>query len=93
LRKQIKINTYLKWKKSYLGEEIGSTGYPSIEIDESKIIGNNNTIYWIYGLIFRTTKEALIFCVLNNNLPEHLSTKTCVYSDSFSSYKLGILKD
>lgn len=66
LRKQIKINTYLKCNKSYLGEEIGSTGYPSIDINESKIIYNSNTVYWMFGLIYRTTKEARIFCVLNN---------------------------
>ena len=44
-RKQIKDNTHLKWKQSYLGEEIGKTGYPSIEICEYKIIGSNNMVY------------------------------------------------
>ena len=72
MRKQIKINTHLKWNQSYLGEEIESTGYASIEIDESKIIGNNNTIYWIFGLIYRVTKEARIFCILNNRTKQKL---------------------
>ena len=72
LRKQIKINTHLKWKKTFLGEEIGATGYPSIEIDESKIIGNSNTVYWMFGLICRTTREARIFCVLNNRTKQNL---------------------
>ena len=68
LRNQIKININLKWNQSYLWEEIESTGYASIGIDESKIIENNNTIYWMFGVICRATKEALIFCVLNNIL-------------------------
>ena len=114
LRRQIKINTHLKWNHSYLGEEIDSTGYPSIEIDESKIIGNSNTVYWMFGLICRSTKEARNFCVLNNrikqrllpiiqknmatidneddDLPESYSTKTRVYSDSFSSYQVNDFK-
>ena len=48
LRRQIKINAHLKWNQPYLDEEIDFTGYPSLEIDESKIIGNSNTVYWMF---------------------------------------------
>ena len=69
---QININAYLKWKKTYLGEEIGATGYLSTEIYESKIIGSSNTAYWMFGLICITTKEARIFCALNNRTKQNL---------------------
>ena len=38
----------------------------SIEIDENKMISNNEDIYWMFGKIYRETKEERIFCVLNN---------------------------
>ena len=42
------------------------------EIDESEIIGNQNVIYWMFEIIERSTKEARVFCVLNNRTKENL---------------------
>ena len=60
------------WKDNILGLSIGDPGYSSIEIDESEIVGNQNVIYWIFGLIERSTKEARIYCVLNNRTERNL---------------------
>jgi len=35
-------------------------GYAGVEIDESKIISLGNKIYWMFCLIDRNTKEAII---------------------------------
>lgn len=72
LRNKIKEKTHSLWSKSLLGEEFGEYGYASIEIDESKIIGNNNDIFWMFSMISRETKEARIFCVLNNRTKNNL---------------------
>lgn len=60
LRKQIKINIHLNWKKSYFGD----TGFPSIEIDESKIINNGNTVYWMFDLYVPKPKKLAYFAFL-----------------------------
>ena len=51
---------------------LDDNGYISCEIDESEIIGNQNVIYWKFGIIERSTKEARVFCVLNNRTKENL---------------------
>ena len=68
----MKIRLHCNWKKLLLGQEIGNLGFHAIEIDESAIIGNNHRIYWILGLIDRITKEARIFCVLENRTRDNL---------------------
>ena len=62
------------WSKKLLGEDgtLDDNGYISCEIDESEIIGNQNVIYWMFGIIERSTKEARVFCVLNNRTKENL---------------------
>ena len=47
-------------------------GYPSVEIDESKIISSGYEIYWMFGIIDRNTKEARVFCVLTDRTKERL---------------------
>ena len=47
-------------------------GKPRIEIDESKIIGNDTTILWMFGLIDRADKEARIYYVMNNRTSNNL---------------------
>ena len=49
-----------------MGENITENGFPSFEIDESEIIGNNEVIYWMFGLIDRVSRESIVFCVLND---------------------------
>ena len=70
LRKKVHLNR----SKSLLDEDgiLDKNGYISCEIDESEIIGNNNVIYWMFGIINRATKEARVFCVLNNRTKENL---------------------
>ena len=74
IRNNIRKKMHLKWSQSMMGEynEIEDTGYISFEIDESEIIGNQNVIYWMFGMIERQSKEARIFCVLGNKTKEKL---------------------
>ena len=48
-----------------LGEEIGEEGLSSIKIDDSEIIVQN-TIFWMFVFIERTTKNARVFYVLTD---------------------------
>ena len=72
LRNKIKIEMHKNWKNKLLGESITEKGFAAIEIDESEIIGNSEIIYWMFGLIDRVTKEARIFCVLNDRTKNNL---------------------
>lgn len=58
----------MKWKKSFLVEEIWPNGYGAVHIDESEIIGNKDHIYWMIGALDRLTREARIFCVLEDRI-------------------------
>ena len=49
-----------------LGSEPDDSDTSRIEIDESKIIGNANTVIWIFGLIDRVDKQARVYCVMND---------------------------
>ena len=74
IRNVIKGKMHRNWTKKLLGEDgiLDDNGYISCEIDESEIIGNQNVIYWMFGIIERSTKEARVFCVLNNRTKENL---------------------
>ena len=63
---QLRFNMHHLWSNSQLGEEIDENGFASIEIDEYEIIGNENTVYWMFRLIERRTKNARVFCVLSD---------------------------
>ena len=52
--------------------EPNTNGVPRVEIDESEIIGNQNKILWMFGMIDRADKEARVFCVMNNRTKENL---------------------
>ena len=45
-------------------------GYPAVEINETSIIGNGNSVIWAFGIIDRSNKDACIFCVLNDRRKE-----------------------
>ena len=53
-------------------ENITDNGYPAFEIDESEIIGSNEVIYWIFGIIDMICKESRVFCVLNDRTSNNL---------------------
>ena len=72
LRRAIKIKMHKDWSKNYLGIELSEGGVPRIEIDESKILGNENRIYWMFGMICRASKKCRIYCVLNNRTRDTL---------------------
>jgi len=74
IRNVIKEKMHHNWSKKLLGEDciLDENGYISCEIDESEIIGNQNVIYWMFGIIERSTKEARVFCVMNNRTKENL---------------------
>ena len=52
---------------NWLGEAVGEEGYGSVEIDESEIIGNSNTGYWMFGIVNKNTKDARVYCVFNDS--------------------------
>ena len=72
LREIIRCNYHEEWKHNPLGTEPSINGVPRVEIDESEIIGNQNKILWMFGMIDRADKEARVFCVMNNRTKENL---------------------
>ena len=73
LRQKIKNKMHHKWDSELLGIEINSDlGYPSVEIDESKIISSGNLIFWMFGLIDLNTKDTRIRCILSNRTKNNL---------------------
>lgn len=61
-----------RWKSELLGNELYSLGYGSFEIDESEIIGDINEIYWMFWIIERNTKDAIVYCALNNRTKDSI---------------------
>ena len=55
-----------------MGDNLTENGYSFFEIDESEIIGNNEVIYWMFGIIDRISKESRVFCVLNDRTSNNL---------------------
>ena len=72
IRSRIRIKMHENWKNNFLGTDISEGGVPRLEIDESKIIGNENKVYWMFGIIDRSSKECRVFCVLDNRSRETL---------------------
>ena len=79
-----------------------SNGKSRIEIDESKIIGNSNTVIWMFGSIDRFNKDVRIFCIMSDRTKEKLlpilkdivntnaendETRKRIYSYSISTYQ------
>ena len=64
----IKEKMHHNLSKKLLGVDgiLDDNGYISCKIDESEIIGNQNVIYWMFEIVEGSTKEARVFCVLNN---------------------------
>ena len=46
-----------------MGNNLSENRYPVFEIDESSIIGNNEIIYWKFGIIGLFTKETRVYCI------------------------------
>ena len=57
-------------ERKKLAREPSAGGVTKCEIDESKIIGNYNNVYWMFGIVDRSSKEARAFTVLNNRTKE-----------------------
>ena len=55
-----------------LGLEPSEDGKALIEIDESKIIGNANSVIWMFGLIDRSDKQARVYCFMNDRICNRL---------------------
>ena len=72
LRERIKNSMHKIWKNNLMGNNPSEHGYPVFEIDESEIIGNNEIIYWMFGIIDRISKDSRVFCVLNDRTSNNL---------------------
>ena len=57
---------HLEWKLEKLATEPNIGGIPRVEIDESKIIGNNEKVLYMFGIIDRKDKKCRVFCVSDN---------------------------
>ena len=55
-----------------MGINLSDYGQSVFEIDESEIIGNNEIIYWMFGMIVRITKDCRVYCVLNDRTANNL---------------------
>ena len=72
MREKIKNKMHNIWNKELMDSNISDKGYPFFEIDESEIIGNNQVIYWMFGMIDRISKDCRVFCVLNDRTYDNL---------------------
>ena len=73
IRKKIMEYMNFIFGKNLLDVEIKAIlRFPSVEIDERKIICQGNEIYWVFGIIDRNSKEAPIRCILNKRTKEKL---------------------
>lgn len=63
---------YKIWLDNPLGIEPSSGSVVLIEIDKSKMISNYNKVYWMFSMFDRATKNAHVFCVLDNRNKETL---------------------
>jgi len=105
----ISLNTVRKYTKTirllihlYIQESLSNLILPGpVEIDEAccyKIRRGDHgrlakTIYWVFGLKCRTTKQVIIYPVLYRNrktiipiIRKHILPGTIIYSDMFSCY-------
>ena len=53
-----------------MGNNLSDFGYPILEINESEIIGNEDIIYWMFGIIDKIIKKSRVF--LNNRTSNNL---------------------
>ena len=65
LRQLIKVYYHKYLEHNPLGAEPGENCKCLIEINESKVIGNEQCVKWILGLIDLTGKQARIYYVMN----------------------------
>ena len=72
LRDKMKNKMLSNWLKNPLENDISSNEYMVVEIDKSKIIGNNQKILWMFGIIERFTKEARVFTVMTKRTAYNL---------------------
>ena len=64
------MNSECKLKK--LATEPNICGIPRFEIDESKLIDNNEKVLYMFGIIDGNDKKCRVFCVLDNRYRETL---------------------
>ena len=55
------VSLHKYWEKNKLGKEPSDGGVSRIEIDENKIVGNQNKVFLMIGIIDRFDKESRIF--------------------------------
>ena len=72
IRQKIKIYYHILQSTTELGIEPTENGKARIEIDESKAIGNENFVIWMFLLIDRADKQARVYCVMNDRTRDRL---------------------
>ena len=84
-RNSIRKYYHKKLNETMLGMEPDEGGVGRIEIDESELIGRENQILLMFGLIDRKNKDARVFCVMENRRKENLLPIICnnVYTPNF----------
>ena len=72
IKHKIKLYYHSLWSLIELGLEPIEDSKARIEIDESKVIGNDNSVIWMFGLIDRAEKQARMYCVMNDRTHKRL---------------------
>ena len=62
---------HLEWKLEKLATEPNIGGIPRVEIDESKIIGNNEKVLYMFGIIDRKDKNVEYFVLVITDPKKH----------------------
>jgi len=62
-----------------MGNNLSKSGCPVFEIDESEITGNNEIIYWMFGIIDLLIKECRIYSILNDKTANNLKKIIHIY--------------
>ena len=70
------------WNNKIMEDNFTKNGYPILEVDESENIGNNEVIYWIFGIIDRITKESRVFCIFNDRTSNKLKKNIIVSNEN-----------
>ena len=66
IRDCIRQKYHKRWNNDQMELEPNITGVSKLEIEESSIIGNANSVLWMFGIIDRVDKNARVWGVMTD---------------------------